>query len=457
MPTGQSCVIPVLLLATGCGRISTVPINQTNDRRFRNSLMLHLRPRWVPARAIRFTHTFGLGGMALILILLLAFTGVLMMFAYEPSPQRAWQSIGAFEQQVLFGKLIRGVHYWSANLLVPVTVLHLLRVFLTGGFHGRRRSNWLIGIGVLFFVLLSGFTGYLLPWDQTAYWAVTICTEMLGKIPGAGQYLQQAIVGADEIGSSTIINFYALHVAITPLALAILLSWHFWRIRLAGGVVLPSGQGNAPQSADDLVPFVPDLLLREVAVALILIALVLLLAIAFGAPLGDPANPGISPNPAKAPWYFLGFQELLIHFDATFAVLVIPSLIAAALISIPFLPYDAELSGDWFLTPKGRRLAIVAAVVALVVVPLWILLDEFVIEPDGWMPNLAAVISNGLLPFTLLLAALTGFYVLTRKAFSATRNEAVQSLFVLLFAAFAVLTATGVWFRGAAMALVWPW
>jgi len=173
--------------------------------------------------------------------------------------------------------------------------------------------------------------------------------------------------------------------------------------------------------------------------------------------LGDPANPGISPNPAKAPWYFLGFQELLIHFDATFAVLVIPSLIAAALISIPFLPYDAELSGDWFLTPKGRRLAIVAAVVALVVVPLWILLDEFVIEPDGWMPNMAAVISNGLLPFTLLLAALTGFYVLTRKAFSATRNEAVQSLFVLLFAAFAVLTATGVWFRGAGMALVWPW
>ena len=199
--------------------------------------MLHLRPRQVPARAIRFAHTFGLGGMALVLILLLAFTGVLMMFAYEPSPQRAWQSIGEFEQQVLFGKLIRGVHYWSANLLIPVTVLHLLRVFLTGGFHERRRSNWLIGIGVLFFVLLSGFTGYLLPWDQTAYWAITICTEMLGKIPGAGQLLQQAIVGANEIGAATIINFYALHVAITPLALAILLSWHFWRIRLAGGVV----------------------------------------------------------------------------------------------------------------------------------------------------------------------------------------------------------------------------
>jgi len=448
-------VSPVLPPVLGCDRISTVPTIHTNNPGFCNSLMLHLRPARVHARAIRFTHTFGLGGMALVLVLLLAFSGVLMMFAYEPSPERAWQSIDAFEQEVLFGKLIRGVHHWSANLLIAVTTLHMLRVFLTGAFHGRRRSNWLIGLGLLFFVLLSGFTGYLLPWDQTAYWAITICTEMLGKVPGIGQSVQQAIVGGTEIGSATVINFYALHVAITPIMLAVLLSWHFWRIRMAGGVVLPAGR--QPQVADDLVPFVPDLLMREVAVALILIALVLVVAIVFGAPLGDPANPGISPNPAKAPWYFLGFQELLIHFDATFAVLVVPLLVATALASVPFLPYDADSSGDWFLTPKGRRLAIVATIMALVIVPLWVLLDEHVIGPDGWLPITPVVISNGLLPFMLLLAVITGFYVLTRRVFTATRNEAVQSLFVLLFVAFAALTATGVWFRGAGMALVWPW
>ena len=434
-----------------------MPENSTYTRRFHESLILHLRPRQVPARALRFTHTFGLGGMALVLILLLTASGVLMMFAYEPSPERAWQSIVAFEQEALFGKLIRGVHHWSANLLIPETVIHLLRVFLTGGFHGRRRSNWLIGLGVLLFVIASGFTGYLLPWDQTAYWATTICTEMLGKIPGIGGFLQQAIIGGTEIGSATVINFYALHVAITPMALAILLSWHFWRIRLAGGVVLPSGQKGEVQTADDLLPFIPNLLLREVAVALILIALVLVIAILFGAPLGEPANPGISPNPAKAPWYFLGFQELLIHFDATFAVLVIPMLVATALISLPFLPIDAEPSGDWFLTLKGRRLAIIAALMALVLVPFWVLLDEYVIGTAGWLPNTAAVISNGLLPFVLLIAVLTSFYILTRKVLSATRGEAVQSLFVLLFISFAVLTATGVWFRGAGMALVWPW
>jgi len=410
----------------------------------------------VPLRAIKFTHTFGLGGMALVLILLLVFTGVLMMFAYEPSPERAWQSIAAFEQDVLFGGLIRGVHHWSANLLIPVALLHLLRVFLTGGFHGRRRSNWLIGLGILSFILLSGFTGYLLPWDQKAYWAITICTEMLGQIPGIGQALQHAITGGAEIGSATIINFYALHVAVTPMVLFVLMSWHFWQIRIAGGVVLPSGPGEEPQRADQTVPFIPDLLLREVAVALMLVALVLVISIAFAAPLGDPANPGISPNPAKAPWYFLGFQELLIHFDATFAVLVIPLLIVAALVSVPFLRYDAELSGNWFLTPEGRRLAIVAAVTALIFVPLWVLLDEHVIGSDGWLPGAAAVISNGLIPFALLFAAVTGFYVLIRKFFAATRNEAVQSLFVLLFVAFTVLTATGVWFRGAGMSLVWP-
>jgi quinol-cytochrome oxidoreductase complex cytochrome b subunit len=415
------------------------------EQSIRGSLILHLRPVVVPARAIRFTHTFGLGGMSLVLVLLLMFTGVLMMFTYEPAAERAWQSVVSFQQDYLFGSLIRGIHHWSANLLMVVALLHLLRVFLTGAFHGRRRSNWLIGLGILFFILLSGFTGYLLPWDQTAYWAVTICTEMLGQVPGIGTALQRAVIGGGEIGSATIINFYALHVAVTPLALLFLMSWHFWRIRMAGGVVLPSVAIDNPRVAFRTVPLMPDLLLREVAVALMLIAVVIVAAVFFAAPLGDAANPGVSPNPAKAPWYFLGFQELLIHFDAIFAVLVIPLLVATALILVPFLPYDADLSGDWFLTPKGRRMALVAAVTALVSVPLWVLFDA------------SAVSSNGLIPFLILLAALTGFYLLIRKYFAATRNEAVQSLFVLLFVSFTLLTVTGVFFRGAGMALMWPW
>lgn len=432
--------------------------NYTTMRPYPTSLLLHIRPAGVRASAAKFTHTFGLGGMAFVLILLLAFTGTLMMFSYEPSSERAWQSVASFAHGgVLFGRLIRGVHHTSANLLVAVSVLHLLRVFLTGGFHARRRPNWLIGLGMMFLILLSGFTGYLLPWDQTAYWAVTICTEMLGQVPGIGPGLRRAVIGGSEIGTATIVKFYALHVVVVPLALFGLMIWHFWKIRAAGGVVVPSASAQDPEDTARVVPMIPDLLQKEIVVALSLIAFVLVYAIAFGADLGEPANPGISPNPAKAPWYFLGLQELLLHFDASFAVMVIPVLVVAGLIAIPYLLQGYEMSGEWFLTRKGRRMAAVAAITALVAVPAWVVVDERFVGAGGWLPGADPVISNGLLPFVLLCVGVAVFYRSVQKYFAASKNEAVQTLFVLLFASFAVLTVTGIWFRGVGMILVWPW
>ncbi len=422
-----------------------------------NTLILHLRPVRVPAKALRYTHTFGLGGMSMVLVLMLISTGLLMMFAYEPSPEHAYQSILVMQQEVLFGRLIRGIHYWSANLLIAVALFHMLRVFLTGAVHAPRQFNWVIGLGLLFFILVSGFTGYLLPWDQISFWAITICTEMLGHVPGIGQALQRVILGGGEIGSATITNFYALHTTVVPILLVVLMAWHFWRVRLAGGVVIPREPGDDPRAGTDTVLFLPNLLFKEAVVALILIAFVLVVSILFEAPLGEPANPGLSPNPAKAPWYFLGFQELLLHFHPLFAVFVIPLMVVIALVSIPYVRYDADLSGNWFLSPKGRRMAVVAAGTALLVTPLWVVVDEFVIGPGGWLSGAAPVISNGLLPCAALFAGIAGFYLLVKKQFAASRNEAVQALFILLLVAFAALTATGVWFRGAGMALVWPW
>jgi quinol-cytochrome oxidoreductase complex cytochrome b subunit len=418
------------------------------------SLILHLRPTHVPARATRFTHTFGLGGIAVVLFGLLLFTGVLMMFGYDPSPERAWQSIDSFQRDTLFGGLIRGVHFWSANLLLPVAVLHLLRVFLTGGFLGKRRSNWHLGLGIAFFVILSGFTGYLLPWDQTAFWAITICTEMMGQVPGIGPAIKSALLGGSDIGAATTVNFYALHVAVTPLAMIVLLTWHFWWIRTTGGVVLPSAR---PEERDRTVPFAPDLLLREAVVSVVVIALVLVLAFVFGAPLGEPANAGISPNPAKAPWYFMGLQELLIHFDALFAVVVMPLGVVAGLIAAPYLCRESEPAGDWFLSPKGRRMAMVAALTALIAVTVFVIADEFVIGPGGWLPGSASMISNGLVPFAILVVLVAAFRVLIKRSFAPTRNEMVQTLFVFLFVAFLMLTVIGIGFRGAGMSLVWPW
>jgi hypothetical protein len=201
----------------------------------------------------------------------------------------------------------------------------------------------------------------------------------------------------------------------------------------------------------------PDLLLREAVVTAVLIAVVLVLAFLFAAPLGDPANPGISPNPAKAPWYFLGIQELLIHFDALFAVVLIPLCVIAALVAVSYLSGEEHLAGDWFLTPQGRRMALVAALTALVAVPAFVLVDEYVVGSEGWLPGAAPIISNGVIPFVLLVAGVLIFRALLRKIFAPSKSETAQALFVLLFVSFVVLTATGVWFRGAGMTLVWPW
>ena len=435
---------------------TTTPGTPQRNRFLANSLLLHLRPARVPLRAIRFTHTFGLGGMAMVLILLLMATGLLMSFVYDPAPERAYRSTLVLQEDLLFGRLIRGIHYWSANLLVVVAGLHLLRVFLTGAFHGPRRSNWVIGLGLLFSILASAFTGYLLPWDQLSFWAITVSTEMLAYVPIVGESLRYVILGGDQVGAATAVVFYTVHSSIVPIALILLMTWHIWRIRLAGGVVLPTAGDRGP-GEDEYVPFMPDLLVREMAVALMLIALVVILAVIFGAPLGEPANPGLSPNPAKAPWYFLGVQELLLHFHPLFAVVVIPLLFIAALVAIPFLRYEHHVAGDWFLTVQGKRLAAVAAIVGLVATPLLILVDEFLVGPDGWWPGAPPVISQGAVPTFVTVLALAAFHWFSRKRFAASRSEAVQAIFVLLVVCFLVLTVTGIWFRGEGMSLVWPW
>ena len=430
--------------------------DQERKRYLLKNLILHFRPATVPENTLKFSLTWGLGGMSAVLILLQLGTGLLLKFVYEPTPVGAYKSILVLNNEVVFGQLIRNLHFWSANILVLVVFLHMLRVFFTGAFHPPRQFNWIIGLMLFGLVLLANFTGYLLPYDQLAYWAVTISTGMLEYFPGIGNLLQEMVRGGGEIGPNTLSIFFAVHTAAVPLGLILLLAFHFWRTRKAGGLVIPRTPAEDIEKKPVRVPTLPHLLVREVAAALALIAFVLVVAMIFNAPLENKANPGLSPNPTKAPWYFVGIQEMLMHFHPFFALFIIPALAMIAMLCIPYINYQSDTAGVWFASLPGRKTALRAALIAAVATPVWILADEYIINFAVWLPGIPAVIGNGLIPFIFFWATGIGFYFFLKRRHCATNNEAVQAVFVLILVAFIILTVTGVWFRGAGMRLSLP-
>ncbi|MCU0293585.1 MAG: cytochrome b N-terminal domain-containing protein [Thermoanaerobaculaceae bacterium] len=417
-------------------------------------LLLHLHPKAVPEEALVFRRTFGLGGIAVVLFLLLAVSGALLLFGYEPSPERAYGSVREIVDQTPFGAFIRNAHHWAANGLLLVALLHLLRVLFSGAYDPPRRANWIVGLALLLLVMASNFTGYLLPWDQLAYWAVTIATGMLEYVPLVGGSLLRAARGGAEVGSKTLALFFVLHVAILPIALFVLTSFHFWLVRKAGGVILPREAGASRRT---MVPTSPHLVAREGPVALVTVATVLVVAALVEAPLLAQANPGMSPNPAKAPWYFMGFQELLLHLHPAFAVLVVPLLLAGLLVALPYLRHGEAPSGAYFQSPAGGRSALSATVLALVAVPAWVLVEESARRTPPWLPFLPQAVRAGLIPVLLICTVHAGVYLLARRLFGASRLEALQAVVTFVVVALVVLTVTGSLFRGQGMALTWPW
>ena len=427
---------------------------QKGHRKYFRSLLLHFRPRVVPERTLRFSLTWGLGGMAAVLVFLLFGTGLMLKFVYEPFPGRAYDSILHLQQNIPFGQLIRNIHHWSANGILILAFLHLLRVFFTGAFVAPRQFNWIIGLILFATIIVSNFTGYLLPWDQLAFWAITISSSMLEYIPGVGAWLQKLIQGGDELGPAAIANFYAIHTAILPALLLLILPFHFWRIRKAKGLVIPRLTDENTDTLGGKVDTIPHLIVREVAVALVLLAVILVISMLFNAPLAAKANPGLSPNPTKAPWYFMGIQEMLMHFHPVFSLFIIPLMLVFGLLCIPYINYHSETAGIWFCSNRGRKMALAAMLTAILATTAGVLADEFILGPAlTGPPN---IISNGLVPFAIVLAGCIGFYVFMKRKFNAINNEAIQSLFILLTTAFLVLTIIGIWFRGTGMQLMWP-
>lgn len=417
-----------------------------------NNAILHLHPVSVPTRALKFSYTWGLGGISVLLALMLGITGVLLMFRYDASIERAYISIQEIEATVIFGSLIRGIHHWSANLLVITAFLHLLRVFFTGGFKKGRSMNWYIGIALFVIVLAFNFTGYLLPWDQLAYWASTVGTSLLGYIPFIGQELSKFIMGGLVLGQGTLRNFYAIHVAALPILMVAAISYHFWKIRKNGGISQPE-QGN--QIRIDKLTTIPHLIQRELAVAAIIFAGVLIWAMFTPAPLLDLANPGISPNPAKAAWYFVGLQELLLHIHPSAAIGLI-AIIFLGMLLTPVLDRSGEDIGVYFRSQKGKRIALFSSFLSLDFVPLLVVADEYWLDLPTVFPNWPAEISQGLLPLVISLIGLGLIYGLNRWLFKAKHSEAFIGVFTFIIVGLVVLTIIGMFFRGPNMAFVLP-
>jgi quinol-cytochrome oxidoreductase complex cytochrome b subunit len=204
-----------------------------------NNVFLHLHPVRVKKHAIRYTYTFCLGGITFFLFLALTVTGVYLMFFYVPSITRAYQDIGVIENAVAFGSLVRNMHRWAAHLMVLTVFLHMIRVFYHGAYKPPREFNWSIGVLLLFCTLWLSFTGYLLPWDQIAFWAITVGTQMATYAPLIPTESSFILLGGIEVGQDTLLRFYVMHVIAFPLITAILMVVHFWRIRKDGGISGP--------------------------------------------------------------------------------------------------------------------------------------------------------------------------------------------------------------------------
>lgn len=369
-----------------------------------SNVFLHIYPVKVPARVLRFRYSWRLGYIASVLFGILLVTGVYLMFFYTPSVTSAYGDMQQLRTGVGFGQLVRNVHRWSAHLMVLVVVAHLVRVFLAGAYKRPREFNWVLGMGLLTITLFFSFTGYLLPWDQLSYWAVTVGTNLVDYVPLVGDKFSELLIGGDQIGQATLVRFYALHVAVLPVALGLLLMVHIWRVRKDGFAVKRGGTGAFAEEAtevaadtvvlppstiagdtaddarrvrllgvvdresvtaeerlnDDTVFTWPHLLVRHVVVGLGVAATVLALGVLFAAPLKNIANPNLTPEPAKAPWYFVGLQELLNHFDPLVAGILVP---AGALVVLTLLPYvDRNPATE----ARHRKLAICIFVIVLV-------------------------------------------------------------------------------------------
>ena len=307
---------------------------------------------------------YTLGFVSLALFIVQALTGTILALYYSASPDHAYDSIEYLMTEVPFGPVIRGIHHWGASAMVIVVVLHMLVTFGMGAYKYPREVTWWIGVALFAVTFAFGFTGYLLPWDEKAYWATTVGTNMAGTVPFIGGFIEGVLRGGSQLGALSLTRFFAFHVLVLPMMLAVLAGIHLFLVVWQGVSVPPGlwdeavsrlrgpkGSRTAPETPAEYHAvydefktrgrrFFPDLVVEDALVSLVVILIVIAFAVAFGTPLegqADPTNTGYVPRPE---WYFLFLFELLKYFPGSLewvGVVVLPGLFFIFLILLPFL------------------------------------------------------------------------------------------------------------------------
>ncbi|MBI2844177.1 MAG: cytochrome bc complex cytochrome b subunit [Armatimonadetes bacterium] len=466
---------------------------------------------WLHAHAVR-THlyslrpfyTMGLGVMAGVLVAILTITGLLLMIYYQPSTENAYRSIKDIVYVVPGGMFLRNIHRWAAHAMVIVVILHMARVAYTGAYKKPREFNWVIGLGLLVLTLALSFTGYLLPWDQLAFWAITVganiaaspreITDALGITSqiDIGGLQKQILLGAEHVGEPALVRFYVLHCVILPAALFALMGVHFWRSRKDGGLARPSWANRIPmrnpfakdqegqrpflgdstgvktyglmalirgrtpavsRAPDNTVPSWPYAFLAEAAAGMVITAVVFLLSLVFNAPLKELANPLIPENPAKAPWYFLGLQEI-VAYSAFAGGILIPTIVLIGLGLIPYLDREKDEQGIWFTNRLGGLIAAKSFVFALVAAAAAVAIPVTVGWLRTWFPDIPQLVITIINPGTLLMLVYVAYCLLVLRRTKSTRMSAI-ALFSCFLAGFIVLTVVGTIFRGPNWEFYW--
>jgi quinol-cytochrome oxidoreductase complex cytochrome b subunit len=312
----------------------------------------------------RTVRTYYLGGITLFFFIVQTITGVLLTLYYQPTPKTAYNSVLFIMNETNFGWLIRSIHAWSANLMIVFCVLHLLRVFFQGAYKAPREITWGVGVFLLAVTLGFGFTGYLLPWDQRAYWATVVGSEIAGAVPFIGPLGLTLLRSGPDVTAQTLSRFYGVHVLVLPLSLAMLLVIHLLLVHQQGLAdpkrpIEPEGEtASATPAKKNLLPFFPHYLLDEFIAWYIMLAVLIILASVFPAGLEEPADPLRTPEHIKPEWYFLYLYQGLKLVPRIVGVLT-PLVGGLVLLLLPAIDRNPHIA------PYRRPVAMIIAVITL--------------------------------------------------------------------------------------------